>query len=60
MKEDTKITASLPKGTKDYWGRELALKKKLLIAIENNFKRYGFSALQLNFENYLLLFRKSH
>ena len=46
MKEDTKITASLPKGTKDYWGRELALKKKLLIAIEDNFKRYGFSPLQ--------------
>ena len=40
------IIAKKPKGTKDYWGKELALKKKLLLAIENNFKRYGFSSLQ--------------
>lgn len=39
------IIAKKLKGTKDYWGKELALKKKLLIAIEDNFKKYGFSAL---------------
>ena len=46
MNKDKKLKPSLPKGTKDYWGSELALKKKLLLAIENNFKRYGFSPLQ--------------
>ena len=46
MNKDKKLKPGLPKGTKDYWGSELALKKKLLLAIENNFKRYGFSPLQ--------------
>ncbi len=40
-----KLTAKLPKGFQDQWGKTLSLQKKLLAAIENNFKRYGFSAL---------------
>tara|TARA_Y100000741_G_scaffold178496_1_gene135571 strand:- start:3505 stop:4905 length:1401 start_codon:yes stop_codon:yes gene_type:complete len=40
-----KLTAKLPKGFQDQWGKTLSLQKKLLVAIEDNFKRYGFSAL---------------
>ena len=39
------IEAKLPKGFQDQWGKTLSLRKKLLVAIEDNFKRYGFSAL---------------
>jgi len=44
-KEKKFIDARLPRGFQDQWGKTLSLKKKLLIAIEDNFKRYGFSAL---------------
>ena len=44
-KEKKLIDPKLPKGFQDSWGKTLSLKKKLLIAIEDNFKRYGFSAL---------------
>ena len=44
-KEKKLIDAKLPKGFQDQWGKTLSLKKKLLVAIEDNFKRYGFSAL---------------
>jgi len=45
-KEKKLIDPKLPKGFQDSWGKTLSLKKKLLIAIEDNFKRYGFSALE--------------
>jgi len=46
MKKDNKLIPSLPKGFKDRWGKELALKKKLLKIIEANFIKYGFLPLE--------------
>jgi len=45
MKKDEKLTPELPSGFKDRWNKELLLKKKLLEIIENNFLKFGFSAL---------------
>ena len=46
MTDEKKLIPSLPKGFKDRWGKELALKKKLLEIIEANFKKYGFIPLE--------------
>ena len=46
MTDEKKLTPSLPKGFKDRWGKELALKKKLLEIIEANFIKYGFIPLE--------------
>ena len=46
MKKEKNSTPSLPKGFKDRWGKELALKKKLLKIIEANFTTYGFLPLE--------------
>ena len=40
MKKEKNLIPSLPKGFKDRWGKELALKKKLLKIIEANFLKY--------------------
>ena len=46
MTDEKKLTPDLPKGFKDRWGKELALKKKLLKVIEANFINYGFIPLE--------------
>ena len=46
MTDEKKLTPNLPKGFKDRWGKELALKKKLLKIIEANFINYGFIPLE--------------
>jgi len=46
MTDEQKLIPSLPKGFKDRWGKELALKKKLLEIIEANFIKYGFIPLE--------------
>ena len=46
MTDEKKLIPSLPKGFKDRWGKELALKKKLLEIIEANFIKYGFIPLE--------------
>ena len=46
MKKENNLTPSLPKGFKDRWGKELALKKKILKIIEANFTKYGFLPLE--------------
>ena len=46
MTDEKKLTPDLPKGFKDRWGNELALKKKLLKVIEANFINYGFIPLE--------------
>ena len=46
MTEKNKIIASLPKGFKDRWGKELALKKKLINTIEQVFINYNFEPLE--------------
>jgi len=46
MKKENNLIPSLPKGFKDRWGKELALKKKLLKIIEANFTKYGFLPLE--------------
>ena len=46
MKKEKNLIPSLPKGFKDRWGKELALKKKLLKIIEANFLKYGFLPLE--------------
>ena len=46
MTDKKKLIPSLPKGFKDRWGQELALKKKLIKIIEANFLKYGFIPLE--------------
>ena len=46
MKKENNLIPSLPKGFKDRWGKELALKKKILKIIEANFIKYGFLPLE--------------
>ena len=46
MTDEKKLIPILPKGFKDRWGKELALKKKLLEIIEANFIKYGFIPLE--------------
>ena len=46
MKKENNLIPSLPKGFKDRWGKELALKKKILKIIEANFTKYGFLPLE--------------
>ena len=46
MKIENNLIPSLPKGFKDRWGKELALKKKILKIIEANFTKYGFLPLE--------------
>ena len=46
MTEENKLIPNLPKGFKDRWGKELALKRKLLKVIETNFINYGFIPLE--------------
>ena len=40
--KENNLTPSLPKGFKDRWGKELALKKKILKIIEANFTNMDF------------------
>ena len=46
MKKDKKLIPSLPKGFRDRWGKELALKKKILSIVEKTFIKYGFVPLE--------------
>ena len=46
MTDEKKLTPGLPKGFKDRWGKELALKKKLLEIIEASLIKYGFIPLE--------------
>ena len=46
MKKEDKLTPSLPKGFRDRWGKELALKKNIVKIIEANFIKYGFLPLE--------------
>ena len=46
MKKEEKLTPSLPKGFRDRWGKELALKKNIIKIIEANFIKYGFLPLE--------------
>ena len=46
MKKEKNLTPGLPKGFRDRWGKELALKKEILKIIEANFTKYGFLPLE--------------
>ena len=46
MNKDNKLQASLPKGFKDRWGEELALKNKLVDTIKKVFVNYSFEQLE--------------
>ena len=46
MEKDKNLIPSLPKGFRDRWGKELALKKKILNIIEDTFIKYGFVPLE--------------
>ena len=46
MNKENKLVPSLPNGFQDSYGSNLILKKKLLKIIEQNFIKYGFSALE--------------
>ena len=46
MKKDKNLIPSLPKGFRDRWGKELALKKKILSKAEKTFIKYGFVPLE--------------
>ena len=46
MEKDKNLIPSLPKGFRDRWGKELALKKKILNIIEDNFIKYGFVPIE--------------
>jgi len=46
MNKDNKLQASLPKGFKDRWGEELALKNKLVDTIKKVFINYSFEQLE--------------
>ena len=46
MKKENNLIPRLPKGFRDRWGKELALKRKILKIIEANFTKYGFLPLE--------------
>ena len=46
MNKENKLQASLPKGFKDRWGDELALKNKLVDTIKAVFTSYSFEQLE--------------
>ncbi len=46
MEKQNKLIPSLAKGFKDRWGKELALKKKIINTIEQVFINYGFEPLE--------------
>ena len=46
MEKDKNLIPSLPKGFRDRWGEELALKKKILNKVEDTFIKYGFVPLE--------------
>ena len=46
MEKEKKLQAILPAGFEDRWDRKLILKKELIKIIENNFLKFGFSALE--------------
>tara|TARA_B100002051_G_scaffold226962_1_gene222832 strand:- start:109 stop:1494 length:1386 start_codon:yes stop_codon:yes gene_type:complete len=46
MEKDKNLIPSLPKGFRDRWGEELALKKKILSIVEKTFIKYGFVPLE--------------
>ena len=46
MKKEEKLTPGLPPGFEDRWNKQLSLKKKIIEIIENNFLKFGFSALE--------------
>ena len=46
MEKQNKLIPSLAKGFKDRWGKELALKKKIINTIEQVFISYGFEPLE--------------
>ena len=46
MNKENKLQASLPKGFKDRWGDELALKNKLVGTIKEVFINYSFEQLE--------------
>ncbi len=46
MNEKNKLIPGLPSGFEDRWNEKLALKKKLLKAIESNFVKFGFDPLE--------------
>jgi len=46
MNKENKLQASLPKGFKDRWGDELALKNKLVDTIKEVFINYSFEQLE--------------
>ena len=47
MNKDKKLlSADLPKGFQNKWGKALVLKKKLLEIIEKNFIKFGYSPLE--------------
>ena len=52
MNKENKLQASLPKGFKDRWGDELALKNKLVDTIKEVFINYNFEQLRKNFRNF--------
>jgi len=46
MEKQNKLIPNLAKGFKDRWGKELALKKKIINTIEQVFINYGFEPLE--------------
>jgi len=46
MNKENKLVPGLPSGFEDRWDKMILLKKKLLIAIENNFIKFGAEALE--------------
>ena len=46
MEKDNNLIPSLPKGFRNRWGEELALKKKILNKVEDTFIKYGFVPLE--------------
>ena len=46
MEKQNKLIPSLAKGFKDRWGKELALKKKIINTIEQVFINYAYEPLE--------------
>ena len=46
MNKENKLIPGLPSGFEDKWNKKISLKKKLIRAIETNFIKYGFDALE--------------
>jgi len=46
MNKENKLIPGLPIGFEDRWNKKLALKKKLINIIENNFIKFGFEPLE--------------